>query len=256
MVTVNWGAATDVGLNRSGNEDSYFADFPVFVVADGVGGYAGGEVASQCAVTVFAEVRASRDELTSDTIREAIARTNQEVLEKAAANPALDAMGTTLVGLALVTEDGRERWAAFNVGDSRLYRLFGGEFKQVSVDHSMVQEMVESGAISPTEARFHPNRNIITRTIGVFGPVEPDLWILEPVAGERWLVCSDGLNENLDDDTIAAALIDNAEAQEAANRLVELAVMAGGRDNITTIVIDVLSAEVVAPTDPATQPLP
>ncbi|MGH9172403.1 MAG: PP2C family protein-serine/threonine phosphatase [Acidimicrobiales bacterium] len=240
MVTVNWGAATDVGRHRNDNEDSYFAEFPVFVVADGVGGYAGGEVASQSAVAIFAALKAGGGPLTSDAIKQAIERTNVEVLEKAATSPGLDSMGTTLVGLAFVTDAGQERWAGFNVGDSRLYRMQDGELEQVSVDHSIVQELVDSGAISPSEARSHPNRNVITRTIGVYGPVEPDIWIRPPVAGERWLVCSDGLNEMLDDTAIGAAMRDIGDPQEAADRLVKLAVEAGGRDNITTIVVDVV----------------
>jgi serine/threonine protein phosphatase PrpC len=240
MVIARWGAATDVGLNRSGNEDSYFAEFPMFVVADGIGGYAGGEVASEIAVRVLGET-ASAGHLTVEEVRQAIDRTNEAVLRLAAEDPTLEAMGTTLVGLAMVSEKGEDRWAAFNVGDSRLYRMFEGELEQISVDHSIVQELIESGVINRSDARTHPKRNIVTRTIGVHGHVNADVWVFKPVTGERWLLCSDGLNENLDDEAIAEGMRFSDEAQETADRLVALAVQAGGRDNITAIVVDVVS---------------
>jgi PPM family protein phosphatase len=236
---VNWGVATSQGLVRENNEDALFAQFPVFVVADGMGGQAGGEIASGIASEEFRTL-ASRGVLTIADVDRAIAQANETVRKTAGTSAGLANMGTTLVGLALVEDHEESRWLAFNVGDSRLYRLFGGAFTRLTTDHSEVQALVDEGTISEDAARSHPNRNIITRAIGIDASVEPDFWLLPPVPGERFLVCSDGLTNEVPDGAIAAIMAEEADPGTAATRLVERAVAAGGHDNISTIVVDVL----------------
>jgi protein phosphatase len=151
-------------------------------------------------------------------------------------------MGTTAVGLAMVTQDGADYWLAFNVGDSRIYRLHAGVLTQVTVDHSYVQDLVAAGRIAPEEARTHPERNIVTRVLGVTDTPVPDFWVFPPEPGERFLVCSDGLTGELDDRALAQILAVDAEPHEIARLLVESANRCGGRDNISVIVVDVAGA--------------
>ncbi len=234
-----WGVATSPGLVRTNNEDSVFAEFPVFVVADGMGGQAAGEVASALVSRQFREL-AGAGQLTVDSVSEAIEQANHAVIDAARDAEDLAGMGTTLVGLVLVYDDGSPLWLAFNVGDSRLYRFFDGTLVQVSTDHSEVQLLVDAGAISPTQARSHPHRNVITRAIGGSSPAEPDFWLLPPVPGERFLICSDGLTGEVDDATVASVLAAEDDPKIAATRLVEKAMESGGRDNISVVVVEVL----------------
>jgi protein phosphatase len=147
-------------------------------------------------------------------------------------------MGTTVSGIAVVTEDGAPRWAVFNVGDSRVYRFADGELVQVTVDHSEVQELVDAGLLDPDEAARHPLRNLLTRALGSRELSEVDVWVLEPQPGERFLACTDGLTGELDDDAIAGILAAEDDPQAAAEALVAAAVSAGGRDNVTAVVVD------------------
>ena len=234
----NWGVATHPGLVRSTNEDAVLAHYPVFLVADGMGGQAGGEVASHLVSEEFRRL-ADASPLTVDDVRVAIERANDVVVEAASATRGLAGMGTTLVGLAVVDADAEPCWLAFNVGDSRCYRLVAGELTQVTTDHSEVQILIEQGAITPEAARSHPHRNVITRAIGGGRTVDPDFFPLRPEAGERFLVCSDGLTVDVPDDTIAEVLRTEPDPRTAAARLVGLAVSAGGHDNVTVLVVDV-----------------
>ena len=241
QTTATWGSATSIGLVRANNEDAVLADFPVFIVADGMGGAAAGEVASALASAAFRELGGA-DELSVATVSQAIELANRSVVEAAASIQGWAGMGTTLVGLALVREGDRDAWFAFNVGDSRLYRFYEGELAQVTKDHSEVQALIDRGVISAEEARSNPHRHVITRVVGIDSTVEPDCWMMPPVAGERFLICSDGLTGDVDDDGIAAVLASEPDPSAAAARLVETAVGSGGRDNITVVVVDVVSA--------------
>ncbi len=147
--------------------------------------------------------------------------------------------GTTVAGVAVAAHDGGPYWLVFNVGDSRVYRLADGALEQVSVDHSVVQELVDAGRLSPQDAEHHPERHIITRAISTGPAPSPDYWLIPAGPADRMLVCTDGLTQELDDDAIRYLLMDQPDPQEAAQGLVRAAVAAGGRDNVTAVVVDV-----------------
>jgi len=242
MIVVTWGSATDTGRVRARNEDSVLAQAPVFLVADGMGGHLGGEVASQMTVDTFREILGRPTVVAADIpalLQDAI----EAIRMRARVDPAVSDMGTTAVGLAMVTEEGGDYWLAFNVGDSRIYRLHQGVLAQITVDHSYVQDLVAAGRIAPEEARTHPERNIVTRVLGVSDHPVPDFWVFPPEPGERFLICSDGLSGELDDDDLAHLLAIDAPPFELARLLVETANQAGGRDNISVIVVDVAGAD-------------
>lgn len=245
-VDLRYGAATDVGLVREVNEDSLLAQPPVFVVADGMGGHDGGDVASGLVVAEFgaladagydpargAETVAATLQACQDRIEAHAAR------QRAAGHPSYQA-GTTAVAAILVEDDGGPRWLLANLGDSRAYRLEAGRLEQVTVDHSLVQELVEAGTITADDASHHPERHVVTRALGAPGPVEADYFLLPLDAAARLLLCSDGVTGMLDDDTIASILDHATDAAEAATALVGAAVAAGGLDNATAVVIDVV----------------
>jgi protein phosphatase len=237
MMSVQWGSATDAGRVRAINEDSYLVAPNLFVVADGMGGHAAGEVASAMAVGEFRAL-ADRSELRTEEIVEAITRGNGQILQSGRQHDTRKGMGTTLAGLGIVRAGGAAHWAVFNVGDSRVYHYVHGELHQVSVDHSEVQELISAGYITPEQAKTHPDRNVVTRSLGTDPAPVPDIWVFPPIAGERFLICSDGLPRELDDTEIEKILHREPIAQEAATALVTRAVDAGGHDNITVLVID------------------
>ena len=252
-VSVEVSAASDRGHVRRVNEDSYLAVPPVFLVADGMGGHSFGDRASQATARVFA-TRLDRDTVPTiaqvlDAVREADRIVHGIGDEEMA--------GSTLAGLALVrdtdSDNADPRWMVFNVGDSRVYRFEDG-LEQLSVDHSAVQELLDDGTIAPGQERDHPDRNIVTRAIGV-GDAEPDVWILPTGGRERFLLCSDGLTKELDDATITDVLGREDGDLSAADRLVSAALAAGGLDNVTVVVID---ADVVyaSDEDDADSPIP
>jgi PPM family protein phosphatase len=236
---LRWGGATHVGRVRSTNDDNYMArdDIGVWAVADGMGGHRGGDVAS--AIACEAVGRSFADH-TVDGLVEAIEQANQAVYETAAGDPDLTGMGTTMVALAVVDEDGDEVLAVANVGDSRVYRYSVGELEQLTDDHSLVADLVREGSLSPEEAAVHPQRNIVTRALGVNDRVPVDILTVEPVAGDRFLLCSDGLFNEVPEPGIAAVLHRVDDPREAADELVHLAVDGGGRDNVTVVVVDVV----------------
>lgn len=241
MISTNWGAATDTGLVRHENQDAFFAQMPVFVVADGMGGHAAGALASSLAVGEFEALQATGGTPTVEAIARSIDGANRRILAEATVGSAAEGMGTTVVGLALVSDREQDLWLVFNVGDSRLYRLSEGSLIQITTDHSEVQELVESGAITVEAARHHPERNVITRAVGVGDGVAPDFWLRPPEAGERFLLSTDGLTGEVGDDEIRRVLVDEADPSLAALRLVERAIAAGGHDNVTAVVVDVLT---------------
>ncbi len=227
-VTLRWGAATDIGRVRQNNEDSLVAEAPVFVVADGMGGRARGDEASRLAAAEFGRL-AGGDGPTTDAVLGAVTRANDAILAAARSTESGAGMGTTLVGLVLVEESGDQRWCAVNIGDSRLYRWASGELEQLTVDHSEVQELVDAGILGEAQRAAHPRRNVVTRALGTVPAPVADCWLLHPVPGERFLLCSDGLTGHLDDTQIGAYLASDLSPDGAARRLVAAAVEAGGR---------------------------
>jgi PPM family protein phosphatase len=246
MVALRWGALTDVGRSRSLNEDAIVATFPVFAVADGMGGHAAGEVASQLTAEHLANLVTTGDP-TGERLVSAIQAANRAIFNRSLAEPLLRGMGTTVCALTIVDD----RLAIANVGDSRVYTVRGGVLIQVSQDHSYVAELVNAGEITWTQARSHPHRNIVTRALGIEPDVAVDLWEFPAVVGERFLLCSDGLVDEVVDDQIAQLLQSNPDPQAAAAELVNIANNNGGHDNISVVVIDVIEGENQAPTPAA-----
>jgi PPM family protein phosphatase len=231
-------AATDVGRMRKNNEDSYLSSQPVAAVADGMGGHSAGEVASAIAIEELAALRNrgpwENETAATDDLKQAILRANRRIRETAATDRKLNGMGTTLVALL---EDGDMVHVA-NVGDSRGYLLRQGELSQVTVDHSLVQELVDDGRLSPEDAERHPQRSVITRALGIDREVEFDLFTYKLQVGDRLLLCSDGLSDVVEPAQIRKVLLRVPNAQRAAQELVTVANAHGGPDNITVIVVD------------------
>ncbi|QGG96642.1 PP2C family protein-serine/threonine phosphatase [Actinomarinicola tropica] len=269
MIRFAVGAVSDVGKRRTLNEDCALVSERVVAVADGMGGHAGGEVASEVAIEALRVAIADPD---VPTLADAVVRANAAVWERAEA-PELRGMGTTLCALALVVPDDDvdpsdvdpadpdasdpdaphpndaavagaaepgPRLALTNVGDSRAYRLVGGSLEQLTEDHSLVEGLVREGRITSEEAAVHPHRNVVTRVLGIAEFVDIDAWELTPEVGDRFLLCSDGLFNEVDANRIAATLRRLADPQEAAHELVSMANQAGGRDNVTVVVADVV----------------
>jgi serine/threonine protein phosphatase PrpC len=247
QVELRHGAATDVGRVREVNEDAYFAAPPVFVVADGMGGHEGGDVASGIVVEEFGRLAEEGydprrgAEAVSATIDAAQGRIHEYAeVQRARGVASRRSAGTTVVAALLVEDDDGPGWLLANLGDSRIYRFGGGALEQVSVDHSLVQQLVDAGQITPEEMATHPERNVITRALGDGGRVEADYFRVPLSAAERLLLCSDGITGMLDDDEIAAILGEVTDPRDAADRLVAAAVAAGGEDNATAVVVDVV----------------
>lgn len=238
-------AASDRGAIRTINEDSFLVLPLLFLVADGMGGHSFGDRASQCVVQSFARSIGHHKQLTPEHIVQAITDANLAVIELNNNDGAVS--GTTLSGIALVSvgADAEPRWMAFNVGDSRVYSWNGRDLEQITVDHSAVEELLELGQITALEALTHPERNVITRALGIHPEVSPDIWLLPVGTQHTFLACSDGLSKELDDDLIAAVLADRGAltgTESIADRLVTAAIAAGGSDNVTVIVVDASSA--------------
>lgn len=238
-----WGTATDRGSVRRLNEDSLLATPPFFLVADGMGGHDAGDVASALVVDAFAPYvdQASVSEL---DVRAAVLGARRAIVEFFA--PTGMSGGSTLTGVAVSTVGDAPALVVVNIGDSRTYRLSEGRLEQLSKDHSTVQELVDAGTLAPEEARTHPSRNVITRAISPTADSEPDVWSVPARAGDRYLACSDGLTGEISDAHILEILTVHEDPQSAASALVAAALAAEGRDNITVVVLDVLSVGPVA----------
>ena len=250
MVELRWGAATDRGRVRPENEDTFIAEPMIFAVADGMGGHQAGEVASALASSILRE-RLGNGAESENAAAAAVGEANAAIYGAARANSAQSGMGTTLTALAILHaggDDGEERLALLNVGDSRTYRFRHGRLQRMTVDHSYVQELVATGHISDEEARTHPRRNIVTRALGIEPTVRADVWSLPIVRGDRFVLCSDGLVDEVPDHEISDLVGAVAEPQMLAEQLVQMANRHGGRDNITVVVVDVLSGD--EPPDP------
>ena len=229
---------TDVGLRRRANEDacSVAEEMGFYVVADGMGGHTAGQVASRMAAESAVRALRSLDGASaslSDKLRHAVATANREVFASSQAKPELAGMGTTLVAL-LADAD---RAALAHVGDSRAYLVRGGRIRQLTDDHSLVAELVRRREISESAARGHPHRHVLTRAVGVRRSVEPDIVELEIEAGDRFVLCTDGLTGLVTDDEIAAIVSAGSELDAICRRLVDLANARGGDDNITVLVV-------------------
>jgi protein phosphatase len=234
-------SATDVGRVRTNNEDASLVLDDVFAVADGMGGHRAGEVASHLAIEAVENAfRSGEERPTLDALLDSIRQANVAIIEESLTNPDRRGMGTTITALAPVEVDGEEALAVLNVGDSRTYRLHDGELEQLTEDHSLVQEMVRDGRLTPEEAAVHPQRNIVTRALGVEPDLEVDWITVTPYTGDRFLLASDGLFDEISDGDIAGVLRRASPPDEAAAELVRLALESGGRDNITVIVVDVI----------------
>ncbi len=243
---------TDVGRVRGANQDDYGSAPGLHVLADGMGGHRGGEVASAEAVAATLEGFKAR---TREGLARAVHDANRAVLVRASGDSGLSGMGTTLCALAAVAgEDGGGAIAVANVGDSRVYRHSKGILEQVSDDHSLVADLVRAGELSADEAARHPQRNILTRALGIEADLVVDTWELVPVEGDRYLLCSDGLVNELDDSAIGRVLGVHARREDAAVELVRRAVDAGGHDNVTVLVVDVVGAPPLAPGDDTSIP--
>ena len=233
--SLDYVAISDRGLVRQNNEDSAYAGPRLLALADGMGGHAAGEVASQLMIAQVSKLDADQpDADLLDALALACAEGNSSIAEEIDANPATEGMGTTLTALLF---DG-ERVGLCHVGDSRGYLLRDGELTQITRDDTYVQSLVDEGSLTAEEASMHPQRSLILKAL-TGRPVEPTLKYREVRRGDRYLLCSDGLSDPVSRETIAEALAEGTP-KEAANRLIELALRSGGPDNITIVIADVV----------------
>lgn len=242
---IETGVRTDVGRVREGNEDSYLMDEPLFGIADGMGGHAAGEVASSTAVEALSSGAARVNPEDPESLVALLKEANRAIFEKAAKDDSLHGMGTTCT---LVLIDAYKVHLA-HVGDSRAYLLRDGDLSRMSEDHTLVGRLVREGQLTEEEAAKHPQRNMITRSLGIDSDVRVDLTSFEVRDGDRIMLCSDGLTSMTGEDTIKRVLQQKKSPQAAADELVDLANEAGGEDNITVVVLD-LSAGGDAPPPP------
>ena len=231
---ISWAARSDVGLVRGHNEDSFLLQAPLFVVSDGMGGHAAGEVASSIAVeTIGQQAPGTADDV---LLGAAVESANASVMSAAEQGIGKPGMGCTAT--AVIIE--KSRMAVAHVGDSRAYVLRQGTLVRVTHDHSYVEELVDSGQITADEARTHPSRSVITRALGSDPDMYADHFSLEVGDGDRIILCSDGLSGMIGDGQIESLAVSSATPQQAADNLVAAALTAGGADNVTVVVIDVL----------------
>ena len=235
------GAATHVGNVRTSNQDKYGITSNLITVADGMGGHKGGEIAAEIAVTTLISANGFQS---INEFAELVQKAHHLIQVRAQENINLDGMGTTLCALSEInTEETSQRIGAVNVGDSRIYLFTNNALHQISVDHSLVQELVDSGKISGIEARSHPHRNVITRSLGHQPMIEVDAWEIDLIVGDRYLLCSDGLTNEISDTEIAEILSTKSDPQKAADQLIQSALESEGLDNVTAIVADVISGK-------------
>ena len=229
---------THQGLVRATNQDNWLAEASLYGVADGMGGHRGGETASRVALQVFRNAIGSRKP-DAAVLRMAVEAANRRVFDMSAHDESLQGMGTTM---SMIWADG-SRLLIAHVGDSRIYRLRGGELRQITDDHSFVAELVRNHVITPEMAKTHPQRNIITRAVGVDPSVEVDLLEEQLQPGDLWLICSDGLHGMVEESEICS-ILSGMEPEEAADKLISRALENGGYDNITFVLLS--NAEVTA----------
>jgi len=243
-------AASHVGRIRASNQDSGYAGTHLFMVADGMGGHAGGDVASSLAtqaVTAVADERFDSITVAHDALVEAVKNSAQELSDAVRSHPDLQGMGTTVS--ALIRYD--DKVVIAHIGDSRIYLFHKKKLEQITTDHTFVQKLVETGRITAEEATVHPRRNVLMRVLGDFDTnPDVDTVILETEPGDRWILCSDGLCGYVSDEAVAQILRETPDAAEASNRLVEAALDRGAPDNVTVVIAGVNETNVSAASRP------
>lgn len=240
-LALSWASVTDTGRKRQVNQDAIIVEYPVFAVADGMGGHEAGEVASAAVIARLAERVESGETVDRLAVENALRDAVADMLEQVGESDL--GTGTTVTGIVLGfsgPENSVPSWTVFNIGDSRVYRLLGDELVQVTLDHSVVQELISIGAITPAEAESHPHGNVITRAVGFSDEPLPDYTEVPVQDKARWLVCSDGLTKELTDFGLRHFLLQSPTPEQAVRALVEAALENGGRDNVSAIVLDEL----------------
>lgn len=232
---LQWASVTHTGRRREINQDAVLTSFPLFIVADGMGGHIGGEIASASTIERLAAVATSGD-VTPKSIEKALSRAVKDI----AGHPETtdDGTGTTVTGVYLDATNEPAHWVTLNIGDSRVYLARDGAIVQITTDHSVVQELIAAGRLSPEEAENHPYGNVITRAVGPSNGVTPDYVRLDVIDGDRFVICSDGLTKELTDYGILHFLTENVDPGEAVDAMLEAALENGGRDNVTIVVLD------------------
>jgi serine/threonine protein phosphatase PrpC len=246
MVNIRHGVATDTGNLRQQNEDAVVATDRLIAVADGMGGHNAGEVASALAIAKLQNPSTAPISKVDELV-DLITEINAAIHREATTTSGQRGMGTTLTVAALVLDDPIPHVLIANVGDSRTYLLRGDQLRQITVDHSYVQELVHEGVLTPEEARQHPRRNIVTRALGIDAHVMVDSWTVPVMPGDRFLLCSDGLVDEVSVDEVKTLLRQSHDPKRVAELLVTKAKESGGRDNITAAVFDVLGTETTGP---------
>lgn len=239
-VSLQSGSRTDIGRRRNNNEDSLLAASPVFIIADGMGGLEAGDRASAAVIAEF-QACVGRTDVAAGDVVAAVERAHTSV--RAVSDSTGRGAGSTLTGLVLIDHEDAPQWLIVNVGDSRVYRLHGGDFLQLTVDHSLTQELIEEGSLLKADVASFARKNVITRAMGADNSTA-DYWLRPVVTGERLLVCSDGLSGELSDESIKAGLTLGGSTQQTADALLAAALEHGGRDNVSVVVIDVIAGGV------------
>lgn len=238
---LSWGASTHTGRVRTANEDSFLAQSPIFAVADGMGGYSAGDFASAAVVARLADLT-THSCVERSAIDRAIVAAVSDI--RRGTGEVDRGTGTTVTGVAVTLVDEQPQWIVFNIGDSRVYALARDMLEQITVDHSVVQQLIDSGTITHADAPAHPQAHVITRAVGIDDNPVLDYRVVPVDVGQRLLVCSDGLTQELTDLGLTRILSSGLSAEATAERLVEAAVSHCGRDNVTAIVLDVLSPSI------------
>lgn len=228
-------SATHVGHVRATNEDSVLESPPIYLVADGMGGHNAGEVASAIAVEEFEKLTV-QENVTVEQLGAALVSAAERIGELGGGSPL--SAGTTVAVVATMVLDDVGYWVVMNLGDSRVYRLSGEIFEQVSVDHSVVQELMDRGELTPEQARVHPYRHMVTRALGAGPDSDPDYWLIPAEPGDRMLVCSDGLTGEVDDAGIEALLRSRSDVRTICQDLVQRALDGGGHDNVSVVLVE------------------
>jgi protein phosphatase len=229
--------ATDIGRVRTNNEDSAFAGRYLIAVADGIGGLPAGELASEIAIQALAPLDEARPEDPLPPLRAAVEAANRKIMEFAAGDPATEGMGTTVTAMLLAPAG----FGLAHVGDSRAYRLRDATLWQITKDDTFVQTLVDEGVLTPAAARVHPRRSLVTQAVQ--GHAFTGTWdLLTPRIGDRFLLCSDGLSDVVNDEDLAIILRGHPDRQRCADALVAAALAGGGPDNITVVVADIVAS--------------
>lgn len=233
---LSWAGVTDLGRRRETNQDAFLAEYPLFIVADGMGGHAGGEIASRSTVARLQAVVAAGG-IDHAAIENALELAVADIADHPETTD--EGTGTTLTGVYLDADAEEPQWVVLNIGDSRVYLLRDDRLVQVTTDHSVVQELIAAGKLSPEEAEGHPYSNVITRAVGASELTAPDYVTIDVRAGDRFVICSDGLTKELTDYGIQHFLRENVDPGAGVDAMLAAALENGGRDNVTLIIVQV-----------------